>query len=334
MPKSNYNLLDSYLDLPYSLSDKANGTLMDERQIAIRKSNKLIRDFTTRMTVSQFRLANYIIGIAYAQNEELELEFDIKRYCEICGIDYRSGKNYKQIKADIKKLSDRSLWVEAFGKPDVEVLVRLINKSWVYNKSGIVKIRLDEDVKQYISALPNQYKEHGQLYTSYEFLYTLPMHSVYSMRLYELLKSWATKNSEEHGHYWTIANLKDLLDSKYERYQDFRRFVLDKAINEINEYTDLNVSYEPIKQGRNYDYINFYILKKPKDAIIKIQGKINNYLNFGRDVERAKRRNAKTTAELTTNTDGQTSFTGCEELPEPSAESFVPKKRGRPKKVK
>ena len=334
MPKSNYNLLDSYLDLPYSLSDKANGTLMDERQIAIRKSNKLIRDFTTKMTVSQFRLANYIIGIAYAQNEELELEFDIKRYCEICGIDYRSGKNYKQIKADIKKLSDRSLWVESFGNPDVEVLVRLINKSWVYNKSGIVKIRLDEDVKQYISALSKQYKEHGQLYTSYEFLYTLPMHSVYSMRLYELLKSWATKDSEEHGHYWTITNLKDLLDSKYDRYQDFRRFVLDKAINEINEYTDLNVSYEPIKQGRNYAYINFYILKKPKDAIIKIQGKINNYLNFGRDIERAKRRNAKTIAELTTNTDGQTSFTGCEELPEPLAESSVPKKRGRPKKVK
>ena len=322
MSKSNYRKLESYGDLPSDLAIREENALTDERKIAIRKSNELIRKFTAKMTVSQFRLANYIIGIAYTQSDTLELKFDVKRYCEVCGIDYKSGKNYNQIKADIKKLSDRSLWVEAFGDPNTEVLVRLINKSWVYSRSGIVKIRLDEDVKQYITALFKQYQEKGKLYTSYAFLYTLPMRSVYSMRLYELLKSWATEQSEYNERWEYIDVLKELLDVDYERYQDFRRFVLDKAINEINEYTDLNVSYEPIKEGRNYTRINFYIQRKSPETLLKIQNEINKYLNFGRDDERAQRRAAKQIIEissddLTANADGQTTFSGCEGMPEP-----------------
>ena len=342
MPKSNYKKLESYGDLPIDIAIRREDALTDERKIAIRKSNKLIRRFTANMTISQFRLANYIIGIAYAQRDELELKFDIKRYCEVCGIDYKSGKNYNQIKADIKKLSDRSLWVEAFGDPNTEVLVRLINKSWVNSKSGIVKIRLDEDVKQYVTALFNQYQKNGELYTSYAFLYTLPMRSVYSMRLYELLKSWATEQSEEWGHHWKIDELQTLLGSEYDRYPDFRRKVIEKALEEINEYTDLNVSFEPIREGRNYVEINFYIQKKNPDTLLKIQNEINKYLNYGRDDEREQRRAAKQIVEvfpdvpdeLNANADGQTTFSGCEDMPEPPKEKPAPKKRGRPRKKK
>lgn len=332
MPKSNYNKLESYRDLPCELEERAENALISERQVAIRKSNKLIRDFTANMTTSQFRLANYIIGIAYTQNEDLEVEFNIKRYCEICGIDYKSGYNYKQIKTDVKKLADRSLWVETFNDPNCSVLVRLINKFWIYRNSGIVKIRLDEDVKQYISALAEQYNAYGRLYTSYAFLYTLPMRSVYSMRLYELLKSWADAEwSEDDGHYWTIEHLQQLLGVDYKRYIDFRRFVIDKAVEEINEYTDLNIAIEPIREGRVYKYINFIIQPKTDQAIIKIQNELNKYLDFEKDIERAKRRAAKSS--LPANANDQTTFAGCEDMPEPPLpDEHKSKKPGRPRK--
>ena len=332
MPKSNYNKLESYRDLPCELEDRAENALINERQVAIRKSNKLIRDFTANMTTSQFRLANYIIGIAYTQNEDLEVEFSIRRYCEICGIDYKSGYNYKQIKDDVKKLADRSLWVETFNDPNCSVLVRLINKFWIYRNSGIVKIRLDEDVKQYISALVEQYNVYGQLYTSYAFLYTLPMRSVYSMRLYELLKSWANAEwSEYDGHYWTIEHLQRLLGINYKRYIDFRRFVIDKAVDETNEYTDINIAFEPIREGRVYKYINFIIQPKTDRDIIKLQNELNKYLNFEKDVERAKHRAAKSC--LPVNANDQTTFVGCEDMPEPPVpDEQKPKKPGRPRK--
>ena len=332
MPKSNYDKLESYRDLPGALEDRAENALINERQIAVRKSNKLIRDFTANMTTSQFRLANYIIGIAYTQNEALEVEFNIKRYCEICGIDYKSGYNYKQIKTDVKKLADRSLWVETFNDSNCSVLVRLINKFWIYYNSGVVKIRLDEDVKQYISALFDQYNACGQLYTAYAFLYTLPMRSVYSMRLYELLKSWANaKWSKDDGHYWEINHLQQLLGSSYERYQDFRRKVLEKAVDEINKYTDIDIEFEPIREGRIYKYINFIIQLKTNDDIIKIQSELNKYLNFEKDVERAKLHAAKD--HLPVNANDQTIFVGCEDMPEPPvSDEQKAKKPGRPRR--
>ena len=79
MSKSNYRKLESYGDLPSDLAIREENALTDERKIAIRKSNELIRKFTAKMTVSQFRLANYIIGIAYTQSDTLELKFDVKR---------------------------------------------------------------------------------------------------------------------------------------------------------------------------------------------------------------------------------------------------------------
>lgn len=53
----------------------------------------------------------------------------------------------------------------------------------------------------------------------------------------------------------------------YKRYVDFRRYVLDVAMEEINKYTDLEVFYEPLKQGRKVTEIIFHI--KKRDSIEK-----------------------------------------------------------------
>jgi plasmid replication initiation protein len=295
------------------------------------------------MTLTQFRLASYLIALVYVQSSKNEVNFDIKRYCEICGIDYRSGFNYEQVKYDIKRLADRSLWVESPTDPRAEVLVRLIQKSWIYEQSGVIKIRLDEDVKQYIMHLAQQYEEKGLMYTTYAFMYTLPMRSLYSMRLYELLKSWVSVQSAEEGRWWYIDNLQELLGSKYERYQDFRRKVIEKAIDEINRYTDINVTAEPIKEGRSYTIINFYIVPKDKDEILSLQGKINRLIEgwpFATDgiAPLSKPKKKKSAANdmpigVSFNADNQSVFRGFEDMPEPPAEDEQkPKKRGRKRK--
>ncbi|EXA54788.1 initiator Replication family protein, partial [Acinetobacter baumannii 348935] len=50
-----------------------------------------------------------------------------------------------------------------------------------------------------------------------------------------------------------LENLKALIDineTKYDRWVDFRRYVLDKIVAEINENTDLQLEYETVKKGR------------------------------------------------------------------------------------
>jgi plasmid replication initiation protein len=57
-----------------------------------------------------------------------------------------------------------------------------------------------------------------------------------------------------------IDELKELLSATcYARYPDFRRNVLEIAMKEIEALSDINVSYEIIKEGRKYARIRFLI---------------------------------------------------------------------------
>ena len=48
----------------------------------------------------------------------------------------------------------------------------------------------------------------------------------------------------------------------YNRFPDFRRFVLEKAQSEINELTDITIEFDPIKTGRKVTSIKFIIEEK------------------------------------------------------------------------
>ena len=62
-----------------------------------------------------------------------------------------------------------------------------------------------------------------------------------------------------------------LHDDEYKRMYDFKKYVLDSSVNEINEKTDLTVSYTQEKRGRTITGFKFTVRTKdkPKDAIAR-----------------------------------------------------------------
>lgn len=291
--KANEKRTERYMDMPLDMIAEEEARIQKEREKQVQKSSELVRNFRANMNTPQFKMTLYIISKAYtAENSSLEFTFDIQDFCRCCGLDYESGGNYARFKRDLKNLANNSQWVEVYGNPDIQVLVRLISKAWVSAKSGQVKIRLDEDIKPYICDLYKKWEDDGEPFTSFALLYTLPMRSLYSIRLYELVRSWCDpKKKFAQEHYWRISDLQELLGSEYERYTDFRRFVIEPAITEINRYSDLVVSAAPIKEGRSYKYINFIIEPKPASALLKIESanhkildgqmSFEDYDNFG-----------------------------------------------------
>lgn len=100
-------------------------------------------------------------------------------------------------------------------------------------------------------------------FTKYEIQQIAKLSSQYALRLYELLSQWQAKGKYTIG----LADLRfkfGLLETEYERMYDFKRYVLDISINEINEHTDLTVSYEQQKQGRKIVGFSFTIKEKSK----------------------------------------------------------------------
>lgn len=243
--------------------------LSEMRNYKVVKSNDLIQKSRFQLALQEQKIILYMISKIKPDNDGfMEQEFSVLEFCRMCGIETNSGKNYKNVKSAIKTLADKSVWI--MMETGSETLVRWINKAWINKKSGIVKIRLDDDMKPYLLQLQERF-------TSYELLYTLAMKSQYSIRLYELLKSYEYR----HRKIFDIVELKRILSAdNYNRFPDFKRKVLDISMREINELSDLTVTYEIIKEGRRYAKLDFSItLKKDLDERMRTWAKIEEVIN-------------------------------------------------------
>lgn len=247
-----------------------------KREYLVVKSNELIQKSRFELSLAEQKSIAFICSMikpieavdrANGVPFQLEYEFNIRDYCKVCGIDYNNGKNYAEVKATLKKLSDRSMWVE-FGTE--EVLCRWLAKVRTNKQSGIAHIKVDEDLVPFLFDLQEKFTQYG-LYN------ILGMKSAFSVRLYELLKSYLISNTAFHT--FDLDELKRLLMvENVKSYQDFSLFrakVLEIAEREINELTDINVSFDPIKKGRKVVQVRFRISKK--EQFESLQAYYNTY---------------------------------------------------------
>ncbi|MBT9937839.1 replication initiation protein, partial [Anaerostipes hadrus] len=103
-------------------------------------------------------------------------------------------------------------------------------------------------------------------FTQYQLYNVLGMKSAFSVRIYELMKSYSFRHTitielDELKRLLMVENVKS-----YVNYKDFRVKVLEKAQTEINELTDINIEFEPIKTGRKVTSIKFIIEEKFKNS--------------------------------------------------------------------
>ena len=107
-------------------------------------------------------------------------------------------------------------------------------------------------------------------FTSYEIEQVAHLRSRYAMRLYECLIRFK-------GSKTLTISLDDLrfrfglLDNEYKAMGDFKRFVLDLAVKQINSNTDITVKYDQHKQGRAITGFTFKFKQKAKVKTAKAE---------------------------------------------------------------
>ena len=111
--------------------------------------------------------------------------------------------------------------------------------------------------------------------------------SRYSLRLYMYLALRANlrKTSEDVS----LDDLRDLLGlsgDTLSRWQDMRRFVLDRAIGEINHVAGFHAAYEPIKRGRRIVGVRLAWGLKDHAELVKAQKELDRP-RIGRTARRA-----------------------------------------------
>lgn len=249
--------------------------IVEAREYKVVKGNEIIQKARYDLTLSELKIFSFIISKVKPKDKVFrEYEFSISEYMQVIGATSDSGGNYEVAKKALKKLRDKSFYL--MQEDGSEVTVGWLYKVEFNRTTGKVKVILDHDLQKYICGL-------FQNFTQYELICTLPMQSAYSIRVYELLKSYAfTKR-----HMFDLDELRRQLGCEhYKRFPDFRRKVLEVVTKEINQYTDLEVSWEPVTSGaRRVVGVIFYIKTRDlwgqavtrKRARKKLEGQIEMF---------------------------------------------------------
>lgn len=234
-------------------------SISQQQEYMVVKSNDLIQKGRFALSMQQNKLLLYLISKIRPLDEGTEVyEVDIGEFCQLCNIT-DAGLNYADAKRAIKTLADKSIWITQ--EDGSEVLVRWLNHVKLNRKTQRFEVTFHADMLPYLYDLQARY-------TQYTLDNVLTMRSKYGIRLYELLKSYQHKKRSVD---FELDELRKRMDAQgYDRYVDFKRYVIETAIADINACTDIAVEYEPYKRGRSVAGMIFTV-KKPSrmDEIVR-----------------------------------------------------------------
>ena len=230
-----------------------NKSISKQQAYYIVKDNALIQRTRYSLSLQQQKLLLFMISkIKPNDAPYTDYTISIRDYCRVCSMDYDSGGNYAYIKQSLKTIADKSMWMRTnTGK---HILLRWLDRVIIDENSGNIVFSFHRDMLPYLINLQ-------ECYTQYSLLNVIAMRSTYSIRLYELMRSYMNMDSV------IIMSIDDLRErigcEKYPRFSNFKQRVLDPAIDEINDDTDIKVEYQLEKvNSRSYNRIKFYITNK------------------------------------------------------------------------
>ena len=222
--------------------------LHEQRNNLVVKSNELIRNVRYSLSEQEQKIIIFLISQIGKNDTELnKISIRLKDYCEIAGIEYYGG-SIKHLKDTIKGIADKSWWIK--DNEDIDNLFRWIDTAQLNGETA--EIILSQSLKPFVLQLKENF-------TKYEMIEVLALRGKYTIRLYELFRSylWLGK--------WRVKvnELRELIQcDKYKAFKEFNRNILKYSTDEINKYSGLEVSYLTIKKGRYIEEIEFQIEEK------------------------------------------------------------------------
>lgn len=166
---------------------------------------------------------------------------------------------YSVVKAAMLGINQKPLQFEEDGK---EYFWNWFS-GFAYDKgNGEFEFRITPEIRPYLLGLKDTFTKY-RLGAVYQFK------SAHTWKLYENLKREAFKRQ------WAVPldELKMLLGvpGKYERWGNFNDRIIVPAVVEINELSDLEVSWEKRKRGRSVVGLVFFIDDKQPEDVVNIE---------------------------------------------------------------
>lgn len=158
------------------------------------------------------------------------------------------GSSYRQLAKAAERLQTTQSAVVKVPLKDGHVKMQWADVCEYQEGEGYVVFVFGETIRKHIGNLRGDY-------TKLDLMQIKNLKSVYSIRIYLLLAQWRKTG-------FRVESVDDLrlklnLGDKHPSFSAFRRYVLEKAVTDINTHTDMDVTYTLKKKGARVVGIEF-----------------------------------------------------------------------------
>lgn len=244
----------------------------------VKKSNEIVR---SRMRMENVYAARVFTSvIACIKDTDKDFQEYVIPSSALIHPDDKGGEVYRRIRDALKTITGYTVEIplpiesERDKKEPPYAIYPLFAKAQY--RDGKITAQVHPDLKPHFIALATQY-------TSYNLLDYLKLSGTYSQRLFEILNSYAKTEPYIKIDIPDLHRMLNTATALQKRFPDLRRRVLEPTHKEINNKTDLEYEWNPIKEGRNIVSIEFVFSKKAKEEAQKKQAEkerksVNKYI--------------------------------------------------------
>lgn len=228
------------------------------------KHNKLIETSYKLNSREQFFLLYLISQITKSDHEFGEFNMHYSEIEHVLNFDgKRRIANKEEVFELMRRVNNCQISYEAGSRKGESVWFQYYERD---EETGMFYFSLSNKLSDYLLQL----KEHFTKYNIQNIIYL----SANGIRMYELLKRYQFQKE----CVFTIEHIKFCLgiEGQYEKFYDFKRYVLEKVRDELSIYTDVKFEYETErKKGKSIVSLRFTITENmPKHTVdvIKLLG--------------------------------------------------------------
>jgi plasmid replication initiation protein len=248
------------------MSKKKQALVVESDIKLIRKANEFV-EARYKFDIWETRVFAYMLTlIKYNDTEFAEYEINVGDIVKEFDLN-RGGLVYDEIKKASEKLLSKKVQIE---RTTPEGVVEILDTYLVVSTARPKEATKDNYIKlSFHSALKPFLIELKQRYLVYDIRNILSLSSIYSIRLFELLKQYQKIGKRR----FQIDELKSLLSiepNEYTLYGHFKDRIIKKAQKDLLEHTDIYFEFEEEAQKKKVFAITFHIFDNEKNQRVKI----------------------------------------------------------------
>jgi plasmid replication initiation protein len=231
---------------------KVNGDL------EVKKADVVVRARYKLNPLSLKFITTLITGIKQSDNINEVYIFKVTDFQELMKL--KRKDLYWAVKEALKELLEKPLYIPKGDENDNSFLMLNWVASAEYKEGeGIIEFEISNKLRPYLL-------EAKEKFLKYQLKNILSLKGSYTIRLYEILKDFLEMNKRYEKKAELIISVEELREMleipRSYRLNDIKRFILNKAKEELKKHTDITFDYEEIKRGRKVDKLKLIIQEK------------------------------------------------------------------------